>query len=683
MTDTPQTVAGALRAYTVLNMPDIQAYRNSAPADIILPVAIFIDPIDTITRDLGDQLALVETVQVDLYLDRADASSTPDALHALLHKAPISIPGSHIHRVAVVDRRLDVQGIDDDGVHRIIYTVQVTRRIVSGDASQPLPLPVRPDRLTAHETKTTNVHGIANTANLETQAGAQAKADAAITTANAYTDAAVANIDLPDNVETTEGAQAKADAALTAANTYSDEAIEAAVGGIDFSSYETITGAQEKADSAAAGVVVEAKSYTDAAVAPLASTATVDAKDAATLTAANEHANSVSHIAYVDALTFANNAANGVWEAANAHSDAAIEALSETVATDYVANTVIGQAGGVASLDGNGRVPNSQLPPLSISETHAVANETEMLSLVAERGDIAIRSDLSRSFILAEEPSNVVSNWLELSTPPDAVLSVEGRVGVVSLSDLYDAAGAASAAQGAAESHSDASLNDHINTPDAHGDRADAATKYVPLTDARLTDQRTPLDGSVTSSKIVAGAITGTKLALGAVSDSTVASNAGINPSKLGAAGASAGQALVWTGTAWAPGTVTPSRATASLTTATLVAGETANLNITLAKGYRLLSIAASATARVRIYTTAAARTADSSRAEGSDPAWNAGVVADFVLGSADFSGALSPAVDGVNLEATPSSAIPIAVTNRSTSSAAITVTLVYLPQEN
>jgi hypothetical protein len=45
--------------------------------------------------------------------------------------------------------------------------------------------------LAAHEADTTNIHGIANTANLETQTGAQAKADAAETAAAGYTDDAI------------------------------------------------------------------------------------------------------------------------------------------------------------------------------------------------------------------------------------------------------------------------------------------------------------------------------------------------------------------------------------------------------------------------------------------------------------------------------------------------------------
>lgn len=48
--------------------------------------------------------------------------------------------------------------------------------------------------LSNHASDTTNIHGIADTAELETQTGAQAKADAAEAAANSYTDTAVANL---------------------------------------------------------------------------------------------------------------------------------------------------------------------------------------------------------------------------------------------------------------------------------------------------------------------------------------------------------------------------------------------------------------------------------------------------------------------------------------------------------
>ena len=56
-----------------------------------------------------------------------------------------------------------------------------------------------------------------------------------------------------------------------------------------------------------------------------------------------------------------------------------------------------------------------------------------MLALDAQVGDVAVRTDLSQSFILAAEPASALANWQELLTPPDAVLSVNGRTGAVTI----------------------------------------------------------------------------------------------------------------------------------------------------------------------------------------------------------------------------------------------------------
>ena len=92
-----------------------------------------------------------------------------------------------------------------------------------------------------------------------------------------------------------------------------------------------------------------------------------------------------------------------------------------------------GAAGGVASLGANGKLPESQLPAVAITDTYAVDSEAGMLALDAQRGDIAVRSDINKSFVLQAEPASTLANWLELRTPADAVLSVAGKTGAVSL----------------------------------------------------------------------------------------------------------------------------------------------------------------------------------------------------------------------------------------------------------
>lgn len=86
-----------------------------------------------------------------------------------------------------------------------------------------------------------------------------------------------------------------------------------------------------------------------------------------------------------------------------------------------------GAANGLATLDSGAKLPANQLPALAITDTFVVASQSAMLVLAAERGDVAVRTDLQKSFILTAEPAATLSNWQELLVPtgnPGTVTSV-------------------------------------------------------------------------------------------------------------------------------------------------------------------------------------------------------------------------------------------------------------------
>lgn len=114
---------------------------------------------------------------------------------------------------------------------------------------------------------------------------------------------------------------------------------------------------------------------------------------------------------------------------------AAIEAELGTAAK-LAAGTGAGQ---VPVLDANSKLDASIIPAVAITDTFPVASEAEMLALTAERGDIAIRSDLNKCFVLKVEPATTLANWKELLTPTDAVLSVAGLKGAITAAALKTA----------------------------------------------------------------------------------------------------------------------------------------------------------------------------------------------------------------------------------------------------
>ena len=122
-------------------------------------------------------------------------------------------------------------------------------------------------------------------------------------------------------------------------------------------------------------------------------------------------------------------------------------------------------------------------------------------------------------------------------------------------------------------------------------------------------------------------------------------------------------------------------RAALSGATSSLTDGQTGPINITGYKSYMLMKVATSAAAWVRIYTSEAARTADASRLEGTDPAPGAGVIAEVITTGAQTV-FISPGALGWNDETVVTTNIPVRVTNKSGATAAITVTLTALQLE-
>lgn len=87
---------------------------------------------------------------------------------------------------------------------------------------------------------------------------------------------------------------------------------------------------------------------------------------------------------------------------------------------------------GSASDITTGTLPTSVLPSLAVNDTFPAASQAEMLALTAQRGDIAVRTDIGRMFILTAEGPGNLANWTQLTAAGD-VISVAGRTGTVVL----------------------------------------------------------------------------------------------------------------------------------------------------------------------------------------------------------------------------------------------------------
>jgi len=158
----------------------------------------------------------------------------------------------------------------------------------------------------------------------------------------------------------------------------------------------------------------------------------------------------------------------------------------------------------------------------------------------------------------------------------------------------------------------------------------------------------------------------------------------------LNVSGASSGEILSWNGTdyAWVAdqtggggGSGLQSRTSANAATASIANGASANIQITAAKTYALQKIQTSAAAWVTLYVSAAARTADASRNETTDPLPGAGVIAEVITSDGAVQN-ITPGTLGWNDESTPTTDAYLKVVNKSGSTQAITVTLHFVALE-
>lgn len=132
------------------------------------------------------------------------------------------------------------------------------------------------------------------------------------------------------------------------------------------------------------------------------------------------------------------------------------------------------------------------------------------------------------------------------------------------------------------------------------------------------------------------------------------------------------------------PGTGTPLGTSANFTTGTLAPGARQTGTVALGKTFVMVSIQVSAPARVELYSTSAAQAADVNRPNTMQPALGTahGVICDFYLTAAQTF-LCSPSVLGCNGDVSQDTNIYYAVTNIGSTSAAITVTFIYVTIES
>lgn len=109
-----------------------------------------------------------------------------------------------------------------------------------------------------------------------------------------------------------------------------------------------------------------------------------------------------------------------------------IDAMPSSFGT--AASKNVGTAvGEVPVVGADGKLSTTVMPDLTITDVFTVASQAAMLALNAQKGDVAMRTDVSKVFILAGDSASVLANWKEWLVPASAVLSVNSKTGTVVL----------------------------------------------------------------------------------------------------------------------------------------------------------------------------------------------------------------------------------------------------------
>ena len=90
-------------------------------------------------------------------------------------------------------------------------------------------------------------------------------------------------------------------------------------------------------------------------------------------------------------------------------------------------------AGNGISISGSNVITASVI---ALSTIQTAANETAMLALTTQEGDVVVRSDQSKTYMKNNGTAGSMADFTELATPTDAVTSVNGNTGAITADQL-------------------------------------------------------------------------------------------------------------------------------------------------------------------------------------------------------------------------------------------------------
>ena len=112
-----------------------------------------------------------------------------------------------------------------------------------------------------------------------------------------------------------------------------------------------------------------------------------------------------------------------------------ISILTNSALNNKVDKASINIANGIPSLDASTKIPSYLLPAISFTSVTIANSSAQMQSIgaTALKGTVAVRTDISRTYVLSVDNSSNVNDWIEILNPGAPVQSVNGKLANVNL----------------------------------------------------------------------------------------------------------------------------------------------------------------------------------------------------------------------------------------------------------
>jgi hypothetical protein len=161
------------------------------------------------------------------------------------------------------------------------------------------------------------------------------------------------------------------------------------------------------------------------------------------------------------------------------------------------------------SVGADGKIDPSLIPQQAITDVFEASSDAEMTALSsAHVGDVCIRSDVNKTYILKQAPYSTLANWVQLPIPQDLVLSVAGKTGAVTLTKsdvgLGNVDNTADSAKSVASAASAAKLTTTRSIDGVSFDGTAAIVHYATCSTAAATAEKTL---AITGFTLVTGAV--------------------------------------------------------------------------------------------------------------------------------------------------------------------------------